>query len=172
MKMTASWYCLHSKPHKEEFLFDQLVLREIEAFYPQVRVKPINPRARKIKPYFPGYVFARVDLEQCNPSSLHWIPGTAGLVSFGGEPACVPDPLIQAIRRRVDEINAGGGQAQNGLRAGDIVTIQADPFRGYKAIFDARLSGNERVRVLLRVLDNRQVPLELSAGDIQPKTLT
>ena len=77
--MTESWYCIHSKPNKEEFLFDQLVLQEIEAFYPRLRVKPVNPRARKVKPYFPGYVFAHTNLERFNLSTLLWIPGASGL---------------------------------------------------------------------------------------------
>ena len=168
--MTDFWYCVRSKPNKEEFLYTQLVQREIEACYPRLRVKPVNPRSRKVKPYFPGYMFARVDLDHFNLSDLHWVPGALGLVSFGGEPASVSDSLIQAIRRRVDEINANGGQELNGLKPGDLVTVQAEPFRGYEAIFEASLSGNERVRVLLKLLNDRQMSVELSAGSIQRKS--
>ena len=32
---------------------------------------------------------------------------------------------------------------------------------GYRAIFDARLPGTERVRVLLKMLNDRYVPLEV-----------
>jgi hypothetical protein len=38
------------------------------------------------------------------------MPHAIGLVSFDGEPATVPDNLIQAIRKRVDEIAAAGGE--------------------------------------------------------------
>jgi transcription antitermination factor NusG len=47
--------------------------------------------------------------------------------------------------------------------------IQDGPFAGYEAIFDVRLPGKERVRVLLQMLTRRSVPLELSAGQIQKK---
>jgi hypothetical protein len=48
--MDASWYVLHSKPRKEEFLLDQLRANRFEAYCPFVRVTTVNPRARKIRP--------------------------------------------------------------------------------------------------------------------------
>ena len=164
--MSTLWYVMRSKPNKESFLWEQLSLREIESYCPRLRVKPVNPRARTIKPYFPGYLFVHVDLEQVNLSALQWMPGAAGLVSFGGEMASVPDSLVNAVRNRVDEINAAGGELLEGLRKGQTVTIQAGPFEGYEAIFDARLSGGERVRVLLNLLNKQQRPLELPTGQI------
>jgi transcriptional antiterminator RfaH len=165
--MTAQWYALHSKPFKEAFVWQQLRMHEIEAYYPYLRVHPVNPRSRKVRPYFPGYVFCRVKLGQVGLSTLQWLPGSVGIVSFGGMPAPVPDSLMAAIRKRVDEVNTVGGELLDGLRPGDAVTIQAGPFCGYEAIFDSRISGEERVRVLLRLLNHRQLILELPGGQIQ-----
>ena len=167
--MAERWYVLRSKPRKEDLLWDQLRVRKIEAFHPQIRVRPVNPRARKVKSYFPGYVFVRVDLSRYNWSTLQWLPGATGVVSFGGEPADVPDTLIQAIRRRVDEINAAGGEQLDGLKQGDRVIIRGGPFDGYEAIFDAKLSGNERVRVLLKFLEGQPKKLDLPAEQIEQK---
>ena len=167
--MTPQWYALHSKPMKEALLWEQLSLNEIEGYYPRIRVKPANPRARKIKPYFPGYVFGRVDLEQTNMTRLWWMPGSAGIVSFDGMPSHVPEVMIAAIQRRVDEINAAGGELFDRLKTGDVLTVQEGPFRGYEAIFDARLSGDDRVRVLLKLLIRQQVPLELPGRQIRRK---
>lgn len=168
--MTATWYVLHSKPNKEEFLCDQLLSNRLEAFCPRIRVQTVNPRARKTKPYFPGYVFVETDFESTNWSGLAWLPGSTGFVSFDGRPADVPGGLIQAIRRRVDEINAAGGELLESLKPGETVVIQDGPFAGYEAIFDARLTAVDRVRVLLTLLHKRRVPLELSVGQIQQKT--
>jgi len=170
--MSQRWYVMRSKPNKESFLWDQLNLQGIESYYPRLRVKPVNPRARTIKPYFPGYLFVHVDLEQINLSVLQWMPGAAGLVSFGGEAASVPNILINTIRNRVDQINAAGGEALAGLKKGQTVRIQGGPFTGYKAIFDTRLSGNERVRVLLDLLDKGQMPLELPTVQIRREPAT
>ena len=97
------------------------------------------------------------------------MPGMGGLVSFGGEPAYVPDSLMQAIRLRVDQVNAAGGEQLDGLKQGETVLIQDGPFAGHEAIFDTCISGNERVRVLLKLLRNRQLPVELPTGQIQRK---
>ena len=163
------WYALHSKPHKEEMLAEQLELRRIETFAPKIRVQVVNPRARKVRAYFPGYVFVRVDLGEIGLSALQFVPGSAGLISFGGEPASVPDGLIQAIRQRVGEVNSAGGELFDVLKSGETVLVHSGPFAGYEAIFDIRLAGTERVRVLLKLLRNRILPVELPAGYVRPK---
>jgi transcription antitermination factor NusG len=167
--MATYWYVLHSKPHKEEMLAEQLELRRIEAFAPRIRVQVVNPRARKIRPYFPGYIFVRADLEEMGLSALQYVPGSAGLIAFGGEPASVPDGLIHAIRQRVEEINSAGGELFDVLKSGETVLVHSGPFAGYEAIFDVRLPGTERVRVLLKLLRNRKMPIELPAGYVRPK---
>lgn len=167
--MPASWYVLRSKPNKEDFFCDQLLAHHLEVYLPRIRVRTVNPRARKARPYFPGYLFVYLDLQTINASVLHWMPGSAGLVCFDAEPASVPDSLLYAIRRRVDEINLAGGEQLDGLKPGDLVNIQGGPFDGCEAIFDARISGNERVRVLLMFLRGRQMPVELPTGFVQKK---
>jgi len=76
------WYVLQSKPQKEGLLCEPLCLRGIETYYPRIRFKTVNPRARKMKSYFPGYLFVQLDLKQTDLASLRWLPGAVGLVSF------------------------------------------------------------------------------------------
>jgi transcription antitermination factor NusG len=166
--MSAYWYVLHSKPHKEDLLAEQLELRRIETFSPRIRVQVVNPRARPVRPYFPGYLFVHVDLDELGKSALQYVPGSIGMIDFGGEPAFVPDGLIHAIRLRVDEINSAGGELFDILKPGETVLVHSGPFAGYEAIFDARLPGKERVRVLLKMLRDRKMPIELPAGYIRP----
>ncbi|RPJ25450.1 MAG: hypothetical protein EHM33_14520 [Chloroflexi bacterium] len=45
-----------------------------------------------------------------------------------------------------------GREQLAGLKRGEVVLIHGGPFRDYEAIFDARLPGKERARVLLRLL--------------------
>jgi transcriptional antiterminator RfaH len=170
--MTSAWYVLRSKPNKEEFFWSQLMAHQIETFYPCIRAKVVNPRARKLRAYFPGYLFIHVDLQEITTSFLNWMPGSGGLVAFDAQPASVPDNLIAAIRLRVDQINAAGGEKFYNLQPGDTVVIQAGPFAGHEAIFDARLTGNERVRVLLNLIRGRQLPIDLPGSQIEPKKQT
>ena len=164
--MSSHWYALRSKPHREEVVCGQALIRGIEVFYPRLRTKPVNPRARKVRPYFPGYMFVRADLNEVGLSSFQYLPYAIGLVCFGGEPGHVSDSLIHGIRRRVDEIAELGGESCGGLKRGDQVRIEDGPFAGYEAIFDARLHGSERVRVLLQMLSGQSMPVELSAAQI------
>jgi transcriptional antiterminator RfaH len=163
------WYVLHSKPNKEELLYEQLCIRTIDAYYPRIKVHPVNPRARKRKPYFPGYLFVNTDLDVTGPSTFKWIPGAIGLIDFGSVPASVPDELLQMIRQRVDQVNAVSEKAVTKFKPGDIVMIHSGPFAGFQAIFDSCLPGRERVRVFLQMLWERQVSLDLSVGQISQK---
>jgi len=82
----------------------------------------------------------------------------------------VPENLIHSIKSRVDEINAAGGELFDGLKSGESVQISDGPFKGYEAIFDARLPGTVRVRVLLELLGSqRKVPMILDARQIERK---
>ena len=167
--MSVNWYVLRSKPNKEELLWEQLIIRKVEAFYPQLRVQPVNPRSRKVRAYFPGYVFVHVDLEEIGLSTLQWMPGATGFVSFDSLPSTVPDALIVAVKKKVDAINAAGGELFHDLKQGDLVEIQSGPFAGYEAIFDARLPGSERVRVLLKMLQGRATKMDIPAGLLERK---
>jgi len=168
--MTSNWYALRSKPRKEEVVWRQVRTQGFDAFYPRLRVQPVNPRSRIWRPYFPGYLFVKADINDVGLSAFQWMPHALGLVSFGDEPAIVPDNLIFAIQKRVDEIASVGGELFDGLKRGDRILISDGPFVGYEAIFDARVPGSERVRVLLQLLNNqRQVPLELEASQIKQK---
>jgi len=168
--MTLRWYALRTKARKEDIVWQQLRTKDIEHYYPRIRIHPVNPRARKIKPYFPGYMFLKIDLEEKGLSAFKWMPHTLGLVSFGGEPAPIPDNAIYEIKQRIQEIAEAGGEVFDGLHHGDSIRIHDGPFRGYEAIFDSRLDSQSRVRVLLQFInDQREVPIEMDVSQIRKK---
>jgi transcriptional antiterminator RfaH len=160
------WYAFQSKPRKEQMLCEQLRIREIDTFFPYIHVQPVNPRARKVKSYFPGYVFGRIDLERVSRSILDRIPGAIGIVSFGGEPAPVSDHLIDTLRRHLETINAVKSEVSKRFQPGDVVAIHGGPFAGYEAIFDASLPGRNRVELLLQILQGSTIRIELPMEQI------
>ena len=168
LDMPIHWYVLRSKPRKEWPLWQYAKSRGVECFFPRIQVNPVNPRARKVKPYFPGYMFVKADLEEIGYSIFQWMPHSLGLVEFDGDPAPVPDGLVQGIHRTVKKISEVGGKKFEGLQPGDEVFVESGPFSGYKAIFDAQASGRDRVRVLLKMLnEQRNIPIELEIGHIR-----
>jgi len=165
--MSFDWYVLRVKPHKERSVCTQIELSKLEVYFPVLKVKPVNPRAARERPYFPGYMFVKLDLAEMGTNALRWLPGTLGLVSFGGMPAKVPPNLIQEIKTRLVTIEAHGGLALEKLQQGDRVRITGGVFAGYEAIFDTRLPGKQRVQVLLSFLSSAPQPLKLDASDIK-----
>jgi len=161
------WYVIRSKPQKEQFLWEQLVMRNIKADLPQLTIKPVNPRSRKNRPYFPGYLFVKVDVERLGTTILNAIPGSTGLVMFGGEAASIPDALWEEIHQKVAEINNNRRSAERDSRKGAPVWIREGPLSGYQAIFDVRLPETERVRVFIRLLRDQQIRVELPQDQVE-----
>lgn len=164
--MSANWYVLSIKAHKERPVHRYLESNQIEAYYPTMRVTPVNPRSRSTRPFFPGYLFVNIDLDREGDNRLRWIPGTRGLVRFGNHPAVVPENLIAELRKRVEALNKAGGEYRR-LQKGDRVRIINGPFEGYEAIFDAHLSGKDRVQVLLAFLSHYPRRLRMSVRDVE-----
>lgn len=165
-----NWYALRSKPRKELALYEQVRARNIELFFPKYRTHAVNPRAAKMRPYFPGYLFVHVDTSEYGMSAFQWMPYSLGLVEFDGEPGLIPTPLIGALKRRIVELEENGEFLQDEYTPGATLKIVAGLFKGYDAIFDSRLDGADRVRILLQLMDSRQMPVELCTGQIAHKT--
>lgn len=166
--MGSAWYVLHTKPKRETVVYNYLRSQGVEVFYPSVKVKPVNPRASKIRPYFPRYLFVHADLGEVGISALQWVPNAIGLVQFDGIAAAVPDSIVITLKKRLEEIKAAGGLALDGLAQGDAVRITQGPLAGYDALFDMRLSGTERAQVLLEML-GRLVRVQVEVGAIEKK---
>lgn len=165
--MAAHWYALRVKPHKERIVNQQLQVEAVTTYFPAVKVKPVNPRAAKLRPYFPGYLFVRSDLSVMGVNAFRWTPGAHGLVRYGDTPVIVPDNLLEAIKQRLAAIEAGGGLVLSSIKQGDSIRILSGPFAGYDAIFDACLPGQERVRVLLAFLSQQPQPVYLESDMIE-----
>ena len=105
--MSAHWYLLQTKRHKEAFVCRLLQSDGVKTYLPLVQVRPKNRRSATEKPWFPGYVFIRLDPRKQSLNGVNWTPGTLGLVELAGEPAIVPDGLIRAIKACIAQHDAG-----------------------------------------------------------------
>ena len=146
------WYALHTKPRNEEHVREQLERRGLEAYLPRVDAAPQRTAARRPKPFFPRYLFARLDLDTVPLSSIVYLPGMASVVSFGGEPAVVPDVVIDFLRQRLAHTDLPGFLEGAPLRQGDTLRVTSGPLRDLSAVFDRPLSPDGRVRVLIRLM--------------------
>jgi transcriptional antiterminator RfaH len=159
--LAAHWYVLQSKVHKEEVLWQRLRARGYGVFYPRLFVHNKRTKSLKIKPYFPGYLFVNINLDEVSVSSFQWMPDAVGLVSFEEKPAWVPDHFIQAVQEHLKEVAALGERLLVGFDEGELPSGNGSYRSSYQAIFDSRLSGKDRVRALYQMLrDEVSVPSE------------
>lgn len=162
--MSRSWYAVQCRSRKEPLVAVQLETRGFTVYLPMIRVNPVNPRAAKEQPYFPGYLFVQTDLQESGVSVFNHLPFTVGLVSFGGAPATVPHELLTQIDSELTRRNLAGGELFSRLRPGDRVRLKQGAFAGYEGVFDIRLGGADRARVLIRLIGDRIVPLQVPVG--------
>ena len=163
---TKKWYAVQTKPHSEFLAANVLSsVPEVQAYLPTLRVEPVNPRARRIRPFFPGYLFTCIDLDQVGLSTVQWSAGVTRLVGYGETPISIPDHVIAEIRRRVDETQLQDPLGLGQFQQGDRVRITAGPFEGFEGMFDARLGGQTRSRILLEFVGR------LTAAEVDIRTL-
>lgn len=160
------WYTLHAKPNKEYQVATTLQRRNLQVYLPEIEAA--NARAgrkfagRKVKPFFPGYLFVNVDFEAVGLSNLEWIPGLHRIVAFDGCPVPVPGEVIDLIRYKLGEGEAVGGWPEHTFQPGDTVRIIDGPFRGMLAIFDESTTPAKRVQVLLSILGASRVQVDVA----------
>ena len=171
------WYLLYTKVHAERQLASQLTNSGYEVYLPMIPVAQPRRDRPVERPFFPGYVFVKYDLEALGLSRIAYTPGLRALVMFGDEPAVVPEQDVVRLREQLAH-RAVWDKSGVPLRHGDAVEILQEPFEGLDAVFDRSLMPNARVRVFLRYLEQhrlerqrveRLIPLELDANLVRKK---
>jgi transcriptional antiterminator RfaH len=149
-----NWYCIHTRPLKEQSvsacLHDRLGL---ETYFPRLRRQKTIRRVRRVvtSPLFPRYLFCRFDLGS-HYRPVRYAPDAIDIVSLGERPIMVGDGLI-------DELKSWAGDGvdlitiQPDLRPGDQVEIIDGPMRGLPAVILHASDDNDRVSVLLSILE-------------------
>lgn len=147
------WYAIQTKPCKEFVVRDAFAgTPDIKVYLPLLKVKPVNPRSRKILPFFPGYLFVHADLCRVGLNAVQWRPGVVRVLGSAGQPTTISTHVIAGIRSRVDEIQQEESLALGRFRRGDRVRITSGPFEGFEGMFDTRLGGQTRARILIEFL--------------------
>ena len=94
----AEWFAIWTRSRHEQVVRDQLARKNVDAFLPTMpRWSRWKDRKKKIDwPLFPGYCFARFDLDDVLP--ILKCVGVVNIVSFDGKPAPIPASELDSIR--------------------------------------------------------------------------
>jgi len=163
----GKWYLIMTKPHKDSYAEKQLNNQGYITYRPLiVKEKRIKGQIKKIEEsLFPRYLFVQLEMGVDDWSSIRSTRGVLNIVSFGNKPTEVPDKVI-AVLKKNEEINIKLAMQLDCFKCGEKVIIEYGPFAGLEALFDRYKQGNERVIVLLNILNN-MASLTLLADEVK-----
>jgi len=110
------------------------------------------PQERVKKPFFPCYLFAKIDFEVIGLFQVQWTPGLRYVVTFDNQPVPLAAEVIELIQDKLGEIEARMGRSAHNFKPGETVRIMTGPFQDMLAIFEGPTTPSMRVRVLLNIL--------------------
>lgn len=148
-----AWFAVATKPRSEAVAYEHLTRQGYACLWPRVRrvLRGVSGMREKIECLFPNYLFLQADPDHKSLAPVRSTRGAIGLVRFGGEPARVPQTVIDRIRARVSEEDGFLRLVTPDWQPGSKVCITEGPLSGIEGIFVAR-SGLDRVRLLLDLL--------------------
>lgn len=159
--MKNKWFLIQSKPRNEARALENLLRQGYETYLPLIEVERLQrgKLLRKFEPLFPRYLFLNLAAGVDNWGPIRSTLGVAGMVRFGQTYAAVPDPVIEAIRERTQEIR------ETLFAAGDIVQVVSGPLVGLEGVFEIA-DGEQRSFVLLEFMQKQQ-RVSVSTADLR-----
>ena len=96
------WYAVCCKPRQEAVAEENLLRQGFQVYLPRIRMRQRRRGAwiDAVEVLFPRYIFIRIDPKRRSTASVRSTRGAVGMVRFGGQPAVVPDAVIDALRER------------------------------------------------------------------------
>ncbi|MDH5669478.1 MAG: hypothetical protein OEY86_15880 [Nitrospira sp.] len=137
------WYVIRTKPHQERIAHVHLNQLCEETLLPMLKLESA------VEPLFPGYLFARFDLQD-RYRAVKFARGVLNIVEFGLQPAEVGDTTIEAIKERLEDGYVR--IVKPSLREGQVVRIASGPLAGLEVVFLRDMKKQQRVCVLLTML--------------------
>jgi hypothetical protein len=102
--MAHSWTLLRTQPANQSRFIETLEERfpEVEYYFPRYTTlaRPARHRRPKqvIKPVYPGYIFAKPDLNSGDQYHITRLPVRAFFIKFGRDIELIPDKVIETIK--------------------------------------------------------------------------
>lgn len=162
---SRSWFVIQTKPANEARVEKNLLNQQINVFLPGYAVYQCSGGrvVQQIRPLFPSYIFARLDLD-LHYYKVKWTRGVNKILGNGVGPLPVSDRVIETIRERVGEDNLV--KLEDGWKEGDLVRISSGPFRDLIGVFQKQMSDKGRVLILLNLI-GADVSVQISKWQIK-----
>ena len=147
------WYAVCCKPRQEAVAEENLLRQGFHTYLPRIRIRQRRRGAwiDAVETLFPRYIFIRIDPQLRSTATVRSTRGVVGMVRFGGQPAVVPDAVMDALREREDAASGMHEDKRPLFNAGEAVKLVDGPLAGMEGVF-TQTDGAKRVIVLLELL--------------------
>jgi transcription elongation factor/antiterminator RfaH len=160
------WYAVQCQPHRERGAAVHLANQDYDVFLPwRQKTRRHARRIEKVlRPFFPGYLFVRLDLARDRWRPVNGTFGVTRIVMQGERPAAAPRGMIETL---MDCCNDDGVLAwEPALEPGQSVRVSEGPFADLIGELKD-LDDSGRVCVLLNIMGGK-VPTWLSRASVIP----
>lgn len=159
------WFVVQTQVNSENRAVQNLARQGFETYLP--RFEKRRRHARKVElvaaPLFSRYLFVRIDMGTQRWRAIQSTIGVSHLVTYGNEPAPVPDRVIAALRDAEDGRGFVRLQSKPVFAPGAKVRILGGAFMDNFGFFEGQ-TDRDRIAILLDLL-GRQVRVVLD-GDL------
>ena len=167
-KKAIIWVLIYTKAKEEKKANENLQRQGFKTFLPLIAPSNKNNELKSLVPVFPRYLFAQINFESENWTSIKSSYGVSHIVMFSEKFTSIPNHIIQLIQ---DKLNEEGIYKKDvtivDYQKGDPISIKEGRFAGIDAIFLSKKS-KDRVRLLLKLL-NTSVVTEISTSAVGKK---
>jgi len=148
---TSNWYLLQTKFKQEKKAAQELRQQNISVFLPLHRFEKIIRGNKVIKeePLFSRYLFAWLDSENTNWTSVRSTRGISSFVAFGSGPAIVDQAIIKELKK-IDLL-----PEESYFKAGEKIRVSSGSLKGLSAIYQTA-DGSSRSYILLEFMQQNQ----------------
>ena len=159
------WYVVQTKPANEDRVKGNLLNQDIEPFLPLLGTNQYSNGkvVDRIKPLFPNYLFARMNLG-LHYYKVKYTRGVSKILGNGEGPIPISERVIVTIRERMGEDNLV--KLEDEFKDGDVVEVTSGPFKDLRGVFQKKMSGKGRVKILLSLI-GVDVPVQISRWQIK-----
>jgi transcriptional antiterminator RfaH len=144
------WYAVHTHPREEFKALSHLRRQNYQVYLPRYTktIRHARKSERVIRPFFPRYLFVRLNLAVNGWRAIRSTVGVNDIVCFGEQPAPLPAGVIEALQGRETEglIELAN---KNAIKPGENVIVLN------QLGLCVSVSDNERVAILLDLLGRK-----------------
>ncbi len=143
-----AWYLAQIKPNSLRIAERNLKRQKFETFFPMEKVtkRTLEKFNTLTQPLFPGYIFVALDKAAGRWRSVNATQGITRLVSFGKEPAPVPEAIMTQLLQ-----SAEPQVVTKTFLPGDSVRVLSGPFTDFVAQIEG-IAPEQRIWTLMEVM--------------------